>query len=268
VIRQYHRPATIDEALDLLARPGAVPLGGGTVLNGLPEPEPTEVVDLQALGLDDVAVDADTLRVGALVRLQGFAEADAIPMALRDLARREAPSTIRRAATIGGTVAAADPESELLAGLLAYDAAVTVARVDSVWSLPVGDLLTEATVLDGGIVTSVEIPRGREGAAARTGRTPADTAIVAVVGCRAADGTLRLAATGMSTTPVIVDPDALDDLDPPEDFRGSAEYRRHLAGVLGARVLAKLGAGPRLRAPRVAEDRAAPGRLLQRPVRF
>ena len=134
-------------------------------------------------------------------------------------------------------------KSKLLAGLLAYDAAVTVARADAVWNVPVMDLLTEATMLRGGIITAVEIPRGGAGAAARTGRTPADTAIVAVVGCRAADGTLRLAATGMAGTPVVIDSNALDDLDPPEDFRGSAEYRRHLAAVLTARVLAKLGAG-------------------------
>ena len=51
-IRAYHRPATLDDALALLAQPDVVPLGGGTVLNGLPASTPAEVVDLQALGLD------------------------------------------------------------------------------------------------------------------------------------------------------------------------------------------------------------------------
>jgi CO/xanthine dehydrogenase FAD-binding subunit len=49
-----------------------------------------------------------------------------------------------------------------------------------------------------------------------------------------------LAATGVASTPVIIDLDHLDELDPPGDFRGSPAYRRHVAGTLGARVVAEL----------------------------
>ena len=42
----------------------------------------------------------------------------------------------------------------------------------------------------------------------------------------------------MPSIPITVD--ALDDLDPPPDFRGSSDYRRALVGVLGARVIADL----------------------------
>ena len=53
MIIEYYRPQSLEEALELLARPGltTVPLGGGTVVNQ-PSPEPVAVVDLQALGLN------------------------------------------------------------------------------------------------------------------------------------------------------------------------------------------------------------------------
>jgi CO/xanthine dehydrogenase FAD-binding subunit len=44
----------------------------------------------------------------------------------------------------------------------------------------------------------------------------------------------------VAPTPVLVDDGSIDALDPPGDYRGSAEYRRHLAAVLSARVREEL----------------------------
>ena len=68
-----------------------------------------------------------------------------------------------------------------------------------------------------------------------TERTPADTPIVLVVGRRNGSGRVGLAATGVADTPVRLDALDLDGLEPPSDFRGSSDYRRHLAKVLTAR---------------------------------
>ena len=239
-IRAYHRPATLDDALALLAQPDVVPLGGGTVLNGLPASTPAGVVDLQELGLDGITRDGAALRIGAMVRLQDLIDHEWVPPLLKDLAHREAPNTIRNAATIGGTVAAADPESELLAGLLAHGAGVTITRPSGPTDIGLADLLADRSELDGGLIIAVHIIIGGNGAAARTGRTPADTPIVMVAGVCDDAARPRLAATGVAETPVLIDLDALDDLDPPPDFRGSAQYRRALVGVLGARVIADL----------------------------
>ena len=56
MILEYHRPDTLEEALDLLQRPTpfTVPLGGGSVLSHKTE-LPLDVVDLQNLGLDMVS---------------------------------------------------------------------------------------------------------------------------------------------------------------------------------------------------------------------
>ena len=59
MIIEYHRPETIDEALDLLARsqPATVPLGGGTVLN---QPMDYEIVTI----VGEVTISAGAAIVG------------------------------------------------------------------------------------------------------------------------------------------------------------------------------------------------------------
>ena len=244
-IRSYHRPSSIEDALALLARPDVTtwPLGGGTVVNGLPETTPDEVVDLQDLGLTGIGRDGATLTFGAMTRLQDVVDHEWTPPALRELAHGQAPNTIRNVATVGGTVAAGDWQNGFLAGLVAYGANVRLATPAGSQGLPIAELLADRSRLSGAIITGVSIDLDGTGASAGTARTPADTPIVLVAGHRASDGVMTLAATGVAATPVVVDLDRIDDLDPRADFRGSVEYRRHLTGVLGARVVAKLQEG-------------------------
>lgn len=241
----YHRPAELGEALTLLARPG-VPtavLAGGTSFNarrpGVAAPA-VEVVDLQALGLDGIepvggAPGATSLRLGAMARLDDLVHDERVPAVLRELARRELPSTLRTLATVGGTVVAGGWESELLAGLLAHDAVVEIAVTGSgVRELPLADLLGAPGGLHGRVVTSVTVATDGVGAAARTGRTPGDVPIVAAVAHRDTGGRVRVAMSGVAPTPVLVDDPS--SLQPPGDFRGSTEYRRTVAAVLFDRV--------------------------------
>ncbi len=51
-----------------------------------------------------------------MVRLSDLEAHSDVPALLKDLSRREGPNTIRNAATVGGTIASGDPESELVAG--------------------------------------------------------------------------------------------------------------------------------------------------------
>ncbi len=245
IISEYHRPATLEEALALLARTGVktAPLGGGTVLNGLPKDVPEAVVDLQSLGLDAISQEGETLMIGAMATLDSVAKDDSVPPLLRELAHREAPNTIRNSATIGGTIGARDPESGLLAGLLACDTQVTVVNQAGSSQAPLEDLLADPSHLEGGVITSVSVATGGAGAYDSTARTPADIPIVLVAGHATSSGTIRLTATGVGETPIVVDPDQIEALDPQPDFRGSADYRRHLAGVLSQRVTTRLEDG-------------------------
>ena len=234
----YHRPSTLDEALDLLSSPGRVALGGGTTLNADREPSDLEAVDLQSLGLDAITATGDgQVRIGATATLDAVRRCDLLPDSLRELARLEQPSTLRTLATVGGLVAGGWAESLLLAGLLAHDARVELAGPASEYSL--AELLA-AGLRPGSLITAVTVdPSGRT-ASARTGRTPADVPIVAAYG-RRIEGFVAVALTGVGDRPVLVDVyDPTAGLEPAGDFRGSREYRLHLAATLTARVMREL----------------------------
>jgi CO/xanthine dehydrogenase FAD-binding subunit len=234
----------MDEAFSCLDRPGAVVIGGGLRVNPGPSAEPIEVVDLQALGLSGIEPQDDgRLRIGSMVNLQQLADSGVVPASLRDAARREQPSTLRSQATLGGCVVSADPQSELLAALLVHEAAVHTARRAQDALCPLEEFLSSLPLSSGTIVTAVSIETGGDVVALRTGRTRADGAIVSAVGRRTPSGGLQLALSGVAATPLLLGISdgtvghALADLVPPDDFRGSREYRRALATVLATRVL-------------------------------
>ena len=240
-ISDYHRPSTLSEAVALVGQAdrNRVVIGGGTVVGGTGLPSGTEVVDIQTAVPGTIEQIGDRVEMGAMARVQDVIDDTATPHLIVEVAKREGPNTLRNAATIGGTIATADPESELLAGLLVHEAVVTMMGPDGEAELPIADLLADRSVLSASIITSVSVAMEGQGASARTGRTPADTSIVAAVARRGPTG-LLLALTGVAATPILVDPADLQSLDPPPDFRGSAEYRLELARILSGRVLAEL----------------------------
>ena len=237
LVAAYHRPTDLAQALDLLTDRRRVPLAGGTVLNADREPSDLEAVDLQDLGLADALVldtaDGSELVAGAMVRLEQLRRIVPDDL-LAEAARREVPSTLRTLATLGGTIAVADPESVLLAALLVSDCRVTTA--DGTVQ-PLDEILGAGAT---GLVTGIRCAIGGTTRLHATGRTPMDTPIVAAVGRRVGDR-VAVALTGVAATPVLVDPtDPTRGLEPPSDFRGSAEYRLRLATVLTARAMEDL----------------------------
>lgn len=261
----YHRPATLKEALRLLAEPNRVLLAGGTVLNADRERAGIEMVDLQSLGLDEISEGPGFLRIGATATLDALARHELTPDWLKEIARAEAPSTLRTLATIGGLVASGWGDSVLIAALLASDGLVKLAGAPS----PTLEEVLEDGVPDGAVITSVTIGNGGSCATATVGRTPADVPIVAAVARTWTPPSgipiTQLALSGVAEIPVLVDPEdpttlidslgeflaaigSSDDdtppprarLSPPGDFRGSASYRLELAKILGARALGRL----------------------------
>jgi len=271
----YHRPDTLDEALALLADPSRVPLAGGTVLNADREPSAVEMVDLQSLGLDEISDGPGFLRIGATVTLDALARHHLTPDWLAEIARAEAPSTLRTLATVGGLVASRWGDSMLLAALLASFAQVELAKPPGSGDDGLGisrsspdpaagadaeygggadrpsrrpvllEAILDRGIPNGAVITSVTIDVTGSCASAATGRTPADVPIVAAVArtLNPTNGTraVKLALSGVASAPVLVDPDdPTARLSPPGDFRGSAEYRTELARVLSTRALEEL----------------------------
>lgn len=239
----YQRPSTVDEAVALLSRPGAVLLAGGTRVNAGERPLAGVLIDLQAVGLTSIEVTTTTLRIGAMVRLADLADHEAVPVWIREIARLELPSSLRTLATVGGTVATADWESPLLAALLAVDATVSLRSVTGSAEHRIESVTGDRRLLDGAVITGIELDPSWTGSIQRTARTTADRPIVACVAARHPEHGTRAAFTGVAPTPVVTsDLDTIDTLDPPGDFRGSPSYRRHLAHVLSSRAIADLGA--------------------------
>ncbi|MBC7223282.1 MAG: FAD binding domain-containing protein [Anaerolineae bacterium] len=270
--REYHRPKSLDEAMTLLGRPNVrtVPLAGGSAL--LPNPDPTiqAVVDLQALPLDQVEWTADSLCVGAMVRLQALVEDPGVRAFAQGLvaqaARQSAPLLTRNAATVGGCVAVADPLDPLLLAFLTLRARVRY-RMPEPREQPLDQFLEERGALlgRGALITQVLMahPGSRAGTALlKVARTPSDHPILAGAACLSLDASgacqsATVAMGGLGPVPVrlhgieaLLPGEPLDDAalahaverirwppTAPDDARASGQYRLEVAPVLLRRLL-------------------------------
>jgi len=243
-LRAYHRPTSVSETLQLLARPNlnTVVIAGGTHIVPHMNEMVTEAVDLQAIGLNGVNYTGKGLTLGAMVRLQTIIDDDRAPNLLREAAKREGPSTLRNAATIGGAVASPTKDSELLAALLVLDAEVKIQTLNDTKNISLGDFLVDVpAALGSGLVISVSMATMGKTASARVARTPVDRPIVAALARLGDDGQIRLALCGVANTPILVNPDNVKAaINPTGDFRGSTEYRRQMAATLTNRVVNQL----------------------------
>ena len=254
MIIEYKRPATLDEALELLARrdPPSVPLAGGSALNR-PSPDPVAAVDLQSLGLDRYEAHGNFLELGATLTLQALLEAEQPQPALKQVIQHEATHNLRQVATVAGTLVSADGRSPFACAFLALDAALTVLAVDSKKGeeqISLGDLLPlRAERLRGRLITQVSIPLNARLAYQYVARTPADLPLVCAALASWPSGRTRLALGGFGKSPVLafdgteaagVDVAAQNAYSQAEDQWASAAYRQEVAGALARRCLKEL----------------------------
>lgn len=249
LLKTVYQPTSAAEAAALLARTDQklAPLAGGSQLIAELEARTRRdldgVVDLSRAGLNRIDLVTETgrghLRVGATVTLSQLVEHE-VAAALADgilhrAARGEGSLNLRNAATVGGVVAAAEPDSELYAALLALDAAVVLSDGTEEQMLRLEDL---ASV--NGLITAVLIPTAAaRGGLARVARTPADRPIVAAVAVRVVSPAAArecVALCGVAHRPVLMGA----TLNPPDDIKGSAAYRRAMLDVVVARARAGL----------------------------
>jgi len=167
---EYFCPATLDEALELLAEHGgdAKPLAGGQSL--IPAMNfrlatPAVLIDLNRVsGLSHITSTSDGLRIGAMSRHREVEHSSAVaanaPL-LTTAMPFVAHAAIRTRGTIGGSLAHADPAAELPAVMLALDATVTLHSVSGVRTVSARDFfvgLFTTTLEPGELLTEVTIP--------------------------------------------------------------------------------------------------------------
>jgi aerobic carbon-monoxide dehydrogenase medium subunit len=272
---EYAKPASVAEALDLLAsNSGARALAGGQTLINVMKARaasPDALVDLN--GLDelkgiDLAADG-TLTIGAMTtytELIDSAEAKARPI-LGEVCAQIADVQVRNRGTIGGNVCSNDPTNHLPPLLVAVGARMTIAGAAGVGSaepgsggggsagagattvereVPAGDFFLGVyltAVGPGELLTRIAIPAGKgDGFASVT--LGADGTCIANAAA-SVNGSLRVALGCVDAVPVVVTadgPDSVADavraagLEPPSDVHASSDYRRHLTEVVAVRA--------------------------------
>jgi len=244
MIIDYIRPQTLDQALTLLAQPNTVPLGGGTLLSQ-PQSASVKAVDLQALGLNTLRKKGNNLEIGATVTLQQLLENEYTPEALKSALKLEAPLNIRNAATVAGTLVAADGRSSFAAVMLALDAKLTVQPDEK--EIEIGSFLPlRDENLRGKLITDLVIPLNTKLAFESVARTPADKPIVCAVLAGWPSGRTRLALGGYGKSPLLamdgteaegLETAARNTFHEATDEWASAEYRMDVAATLAKRCV-------------------------------
>ncbi len=261
----YHRPATLDEALAILAgaEDGRLLAGGMSLMPTLRFrlASASDLVDLNGVAdLAGISREGDMLTVGAMTRHADVASSplvtEAIP-ALAALAASIGDVQVRNRGTIGGSICFADPAADYPAGLLGLGATVNTNRR----AIPADAFFTDLyeTVLEEGeIVVSVDFPIPERAGWAKLGNQASRFAVVAAMVSRSGDG-VRMAVTGAkpcvfripameAALAVDFTESALEGLAPAAeglnaDIHADSEYRAHLVGIMAKRAVAAALAG-------------------------
>src|SRR4051812_24420164 len=197
-------PSSPAEAVELFGDGAATTVvGGGTIVVAditYGRLDPGRVLLLSHAGLDGVSVDGDTVTIGATTPINALLELEEHSAALAACARNLADYEIRGQGTVGGNLCAGAnndvPRGDLQGCLLALDAKVRSAGADGERTEPLEDFLAsraDRLVLD----VSFERPAASAFVALEYPHTHEYT-VIAVTGARSADGTTRLAATGVA----------------------------------------------------------------------
>ncbi len=270
---------TVDDALQLLAdRPAADVINGGTDIMveinfGRKRPEAVVAID-RIDELKRVSING-TVRMGAGVTFATMLERDCGSVALREAARTVGSPQIRNAATIGGNVATSSPAGDALPVLAALDARVHLRSKRGARVVPFSAFMTGPKTnvrARDELVTAVEWnDAGPAQVFMKVGTRNAMVIAVAGlalvvdrarkrvgIGLGSCGPTILRASEAESFAAGLLDEAGWRSFAPSDaacaelgaqvaaagrpidDVRGTAAYRRHVLGVMGARAFARV----------------------------
>lgn len=273
---EYLRPTAIEEATRFLGDnpDDTLVIAGGTaavVLLHLGVLRPQYVMDIGGIAALRERSMNGSLRLGSLTSIRSIERDAEIAQdfgVLSDAASQVANIRVRNMATVGGTVAYGEPQTDTPVALTALGAIVEVAGVAGRRDVAIADFYQgpyETALSPGELVVAVSIPRQAPGSAGChlkfTVGSPENKPVVNVSTVLAVDGsgkctgaTIVLGAVG--ATPVVanaatglvgetlsddlikaVAATAAEETDPMEDLRGPVWYKRRIARVLVERAL-------------------------------
>lgn len=255
----YHEPKTFDEAAAIVraVRDGRFIAGGMSLIPALKQRRvrPSDLIDLRLIeGLAFIRRENDSVVIGAMTRHADVAESQLLRGAISDLARlvgEMADPSVRNRATLGGSIAHADPAADYAPALVALDATVlTHERTIAAEAFFTGAFTT--ALRKGEIVKAVVFPIPGNAAYAKFANVASRYAIVGVCVARRA-GKVRVAVTGAkrcvfrvpemeaalekSFTPEAIKNITIDPHGLTADINGTPEYRAHLIGIMARRAV-------------------------------
>ncbi len=271
----YYRASSVSEALSLLAQhEGAKFLAGGHSLIPVLKLRLSEVpalIDIRQVSeLRDISKEADAWRIGALTTHRMLEHHPSIPTALSEAAALIGDPAIRNRGTIGGSLAHADPASDLPTVILALGATLHCAGRGAERSIAADDFFTdmfETALAEDELLLHISIPNSFSATAYEKLSNPASRyamvgvavalkmqdgicqqARVAVGGltplvqrCPTVEAALKgqqLSSEQLSTAAQAVKSDLLAD-DIMGDMHASSEYRLGVAPEILRRALIK-----------------------------
>jgi aerobic carbon-monoxide dehydrogenase medium subunit len=264
---EYRRVGTVDEAIQALSDGSdAKLLAGGHSLLPLMKvrlARPSLLVDISRLqDLKYVKEDGDRVAIGALTRHHDVANSEVLqelcPIVSYAAGEIGDPQ-VRHVGTIGGSVAHADPASDMPSVLVALDAEMVIRGAgDASRTVPASGFfkgLFEPDLATNEVLTEIRVPKtaGRGWSYLKFHRRAQDWALVGVAALAQNGAGPSVALTNMADRPVRAagveealaggaDPAAAseraaEDTSPPTDAFASAEYRRELVKVLVRRAI-------------------------------
>ena len=163
----YSRPASLAEALQLIAD-GGKPLAGGMSLVPMMKlrlAAPEHLVDLGRIGdLTAIREDGGKIRIGAMATHYAIESSSLLaakcPLLVK-AASHIGDVQVRNLGTLGGSIAHADPAADWPASLLALEATVVIASSGGSREMPIEDFLVDTftTALEPGeLLTEIVVP--------------------------------------------------------------------------------------------------------------
>jgi carbon-monoxide dehydrogenase medium subunit len=277
----YHRPASVDEAVALLtADPDAKLLAGGHSLvpaMKLRLASPTALVDLSGVeGLTGIQANG-SVTIGAMTTYAALRDSQELAATfpiIPETADNVGDPAVQARGTLGGALAHSDPAADFTAVFLALNGSVDVTGSGGTRTISADDLFVDlftTALTPDEIITSVSFPASAAGTATAYEKFRHPASGYAVVGIAVAvttgsGGTVdsaRIAVTGATSKATrataaenALQGKALNDesigaaaalaaegLEINGDHFASEDYRRHLIGVFTERALKKAAAG-------------------------
>jgi carbon-monoxide dehydrogenase medium subunit len=247
---EYVRPATLSEAIELLARHGddaKILAGGHSLLPAmkLRLAQPKVVIDIGRLpDLRFIRKDGQHFAIGALTTHYEIETStllqEGCPL-MPEVAASIADVQVRNRGTIGGSLVHADPAGDWAAAVLALDAEMEIAGAGGRRSVAARDFFTDlfqSAVGRNEILTAIRVPAtGKRVAYEKFANKASGFAIcgVAVVSSKE----LAIGVTGVATRPYrAASVDKLTDgVEVLSDLHASGDFRAHLARVHAMRAV-------------------------------